>query len=891
MAEPIISYLYQRYKSGTRRVTDWLVNAASERRSIADILNLPVESKMPSATGKKKRNKQKKLGTSPPVVKLSADNLLKLAAEVKGLAVQGKPPADIQMIIKITEDVVRGRLECAQWYHVQDRDTGHSHFTDVMRELLQTLRQSAGRTGEQATLPAKQQHVGHRDDLSTKFSSLSIEEPTLDSFESSSSGAPPRKQPAQSANSVPTGFVLETPPNEDLFALYCCFKEAYKMRTSVRAVWTSYQAGSTSLATATQVSCASAALMKQLITEFSSEFPHLASFDQVAEMLKFSYTRAGLAFFFRKLGPGSDAQGSSIDLVSSACLPAYTALGVLRQFFESERSNDEERTNNACLHAIAGRPMLYTMFNLTGDLRLLLEDPAELQHLGGMDEFTLNFIEFFCEQELTLAVVMIFQLQMDVHDILGPGREHIWKTLFHTAQHVKDSIAVFRERQGKVDGGTSDEAVKLDLTDVQKRLMSCIDHGITKPRAYDLSKRFTDMEQVGAPLLAALPLLEGFVASRLIDRWHIDSIRCANYGSVIPAIAHLYRACRVSGVVRTAWKDMETVVDLQGPKTFGLLDYKCTSTTWLSAARVYGLANGVRMTAHSREQRKNNGGQPVRINLPPSSRRPKHYMDITSTVAYNLRQKNTLRGLHQIAEDSIRHPRSEITHAWRGEWEESKSLDPDQLILLAHQALKDQELGANFDYLRFSATAWEILIDLELAVGLVVHTYDRGENAAPPDVCDMVDDILWKAAQEESNGQPEAGRVELGWLQKLRDIFEKYIGDRGSESYDAALAMSSDHLADHLVPKAAQADEAIAANDPDESDEAETTLPEGFETPIQLEGSKLILETLTNPDKEGPISQKFAIWRDNHEAWKAAGLTWEEQDKKAVAMVEEQQKE
>lgn len=131
-----VSLLYQRYKSGTNYVVDWLVDTVRQRQDITNILRI---SKLvqPRSAGKKVRRREQKFNAAKQQILLSCDDFLRLASTLSSSSLN--EPSGLSDAISVTRDVIRGRRKCSRWYAKRDRDSGHEAFVRTLEQVLQAL--------------------------------------------------------------------------------------------------------------------------------------------------------------------------------------------------------------------------------------------------------------------------------------------------------------------------------------------------------------------------------------------------------------------------------------------------------------------------------------------------------------------------------------------------------------------------------------------------------------------------------------------------------------------------------------------------------------------------------------------------------------------------------
>ncbi|KAK5170244.1 uncharacterized protein LTR77_004830 [Saxophila tyrrhenica] len=215
---------YKTYKSGTKKLVDYLVSTGSkctDLKAIIKSLNcgLPAKSSKSKSSG------------SQADRKLKTQDLLKLAQAIA----DADPPLDVpDTVIGVLEDVIAGHEQCANWYaaledggKLQKQNESHRFFIEVLKRILKlltsaraklvsTAKPTVNRMSTQSKSKKKKKADndtnGTADAISNLFSLLQVEDPTdEEAFEE-----PPPPYP--SATTTATSFKLETEDDDSAFA-------------------------------------------------------------------------------------------------------------------------------------------------------------------------------------------------------------------------------------------------------------------------------------------------------------------------------------------------------------------------------------------------------------------------------------------------------------------------------------------------------------------------------------------------------------------------------------------------------------------------------------------------------------------------------------------------
>jgi len=323
---------YRLYKSGTKRLIDWLTNSASHCCDLKSII------KSLDTNFKTKISKTK--GAETPL-EIRTQELLKLAEAIA----KSQPLVDIpDTITQIAKDVIAGREECAEWYSaqalggdVERENESHRYFIMVLQKILKLLSEARATRPKSETEPKARKSKAKRearppvqdDELSNLFDCLDIEEP---------SDSPLGDQVVSAVIRMPNTtkvvhFKLEKEDADTAFATWCFLQDLNDVHGFVREIWLEYSRGVISFLVASSVTDTAFGLMRCADEEFGRFSGETTAWYPLVTRLGLAAFNRGFAVWMCPIIPGSKPRvtDSSINVVELLCPIAGMVLGSYRK--------------------------------------------------------------------------------------------------------------------------------------------------------------------------------------------------------------------------------------------------------------------------------------------------------------------------------------------------------------------------------------------------------------------------------------------------------------------------------------------------------------------------------------------------------------------------------
>ncbi|KAK5700696.1 hypothetical protein LTR97_005213 [Elasticomyces elasticus] len=394
MAQSPVIDRYHRYKRGTDKLLDWLLESG---KSIA------------------KRTNANFSFSSKAV--LQTRDLVTIADQIA----HAKPPYPVPGdILLVASNVIDGRTVCAEWYASLEGDDeltnklsnrSHRHFIDILKHVHRLLVLAAPAKANAQRAKTRREKKAQDQAISTSgnlFAYLELEEPTVMDAELATI------VPATS-NAVVKTKVKPKPrldnTDEDLsFALWCFFQDANEVRQYVASAWKRYHEGDLTFAVATRVTETSFVMITEMRNRLIIEHDQFTSFDGVVEFLGISMLTSGKDTLRFKARPKAGDQVASkwqgaFDLM---CIPAWCLL--------------DDLANNAT--PVDAHPFAITLTDMVPIFQRL-EGKWEKDHewlvIDGLhtDEYLLGILVMAKCGAVTISTVIQTQIYMDIIETLG----------------------------------------------------------------------------------------------------------------------------------------------------------------------------------------------------------------------------------------------------------------------------------------------------------------------------------------------------------------------------------------------------------------------------------------------------------------------------------------
>ncbi|KAK3635628.1 hypothetical protein LTR56_014668 [Elasticomyces elasticus] len=544
MASPDpIANRYKRYKAGTDKLTRWLYLKSRPNNQDSDL---------------------------SPAVTLSTQGLLRLAEQIASAT----PKVDIPLeMIVITEDVIEGRLVCADWYsassdgsggETEQKNSSHRNFITVLNQILAFLQSAYDR---QSTRKEKAKGITAKckaDILQNIYEYLDVEEPASNSSDLGSTSAhEPSSSPKRTQ--VKIGEVEDA---DKTFATWCFFKDQYDVCQFLQNLWQRHMAGEVNLCTVCEVTHKALELMEKTGDQLTKDYP---CFDRIKNVIDF------LGF-------------EAITIMNESRVWCFVG--------PTKLINGRNRTHRLAYTLRALVPEIMVMWNFGKKVPILTDHgrprpfPEEV--------FSEGLINSCFDEFIPPWLVTACQAYMHIYDALGnhiAGAHDQLHRHASTLREMRDAHASFARTHGPPTFSVAKHMVF--VAGIESHLKFYVDKDIVS-----LLQKETPYPELQAPsppyqMQKLLPVPCGKMIHEQQLDLYLGGLQACNSGFVVLAAAHFYRAAEICGGIRLPWQSMDWFLARHGEQQKVVPDLKGSTTPFAMLARHYRVALGAKPSKRS----------------------------------------------------------------------------------------------------------------------------------------------------------------------------------------------------------------------------------------------------------------------------------------------------
>ncbi|KAF7198645.1 hypothetical protein HII31_00384 [Pseudocercospora fuligena] len=544
-------------------------------------------------------------------------------------------------------------------------------------------------------------------------------------------------------------FKLEPLEEDKEVAMWCLLRDCHEIRLFNASLWERYASGQITLMTAADATEKAFVLIGRAAEVFAADFPSLATFDGVAELI-------GL--------DSSDEELTQTD--PKVCLPAYIHLSRSRELNNLSEEEVGSKRHLDLLHEARNSHLLGAR---TIDMVLERENRGDewVQLLAVFcDTFIGQQFEAHCRGvPLKIATVINYQIYMDIIDLTARNKYSVANALIDTHQLIDRRLHDFAS---KAEGAIKEHTFRKKFLICSKR-QQILDTLAKIPRSLMLEvgdgyTRFTECTMTNFPVFAGRISLQNYEASS------ITGLDVCDEEGIAMCVATLYRACRTSGLLRKSWKDMEHFIGQIDPKTLGFRDLNTSEKALRQIAKNFGMTMGVSAKEYSKESIARRGGPDARVPLPNPKQvegRRQHLQAISPRLKHRVEFDKALKivglsmgqaaltTLHRTVSSILDNDENPIDADIKVRWQCTRKLSHTDLLSVWCFVLEDPKNRPVFDhYGLFLKFCW--------------YLDQTKQNLSFPEeytLIQITDEILWEAASAE--GLRALGKTGLGFVARL----------------------------------------------------------------------------------------------------------------------------
>ncbi|KAH8805514.1 hypothetical protein F5884DRAFT_448221 [Xylogone sp. PMI_703] len=605
-AQSFVSGSYARYKSGTRKIFDWLYRNAEKCGYTPVEKNediVAAEESEPNGAKKAKKENKRKTTTKNGQRDISSSSHEPVALAYMNFgvkefialaeAIAGSQNPKIAVPLWVTcliKEVIKGRKKSARFFSqlpgdawstdFAESNATHQYFIEILESVLRIL--GGPGTGITPDFPKAE----NKDDAAAKaanlFELLEIEPDTEKTMTE-----PPDMHPLRKV------VYKEDPSSEELvWLLYCFFEDFNVAREHIKDLWTGYKHGQLDLLPIAVATNAAFEIFQRSAQELLDELK-LVIPDDLAEQFKgkeghilqkFMYIRAaqdrGLNHH-DKICPDDPYNFHLFDIADWLCLPVYQILSsflpVIQQsripickpeFFGKldlvEHALDPREKFNQDKIVLLERLLPEFMFYS----RLLDPRTKKPVHVLGEDSLTKGVVQMVHTKEISIWLVLALQVQLDIHYMLLGTTSRPFIELTVAATRSVDTIQEFldfsKDTYLSAWPEMNNEVLRHMIFEYKMWILQDFLHPI-RQEYYKQAGMIMGKEK-SFVLLKRHPVLCGMMLFQLRIQMQKLGVTVANAWGALPALLHLYNAAQSEGFLRSPWMDLECTILANTPK-------------------------------------------------------------------------------------------------------------------------------------------------------------------------------------------------------------------------------------------------------------------------------------------------------------------------------------
>ncbi|KAI9718489.1 MAG: hypothetical protein M1828_006672 [Chrysothrix sp. TS-e1954] len=554
---------YKRYKAGTRRVFDWLVETTGDEILLSQSLQTGPSSRVRLTT------------KDLPRLARKATSLLAASASASASMV---PPS----IRGVLDQIITARRQCAAQHRLKtehaekftsESNKRHDHFIKVLEEVQQILGRSVTEPPEINMRPGHpKQDKASIASLTNRFDFLELQEPPqslgqdVDSLSCSF-----RKQTFAKHLAIEYPSINET--EEGVFACFCFFWDCHRIRNYIRTLWRDYRQRLTSLTVAALTTNMVFDVIHRLHADLARDFPTYSTYEAMDRTILDGSTQPRFDEVTQKglrnipLEWISDPYNFELPMAGRE---AYSVLRYLANGYAKGISPDFDPRINEFDWATQHKTALGTYaFPQLIKLVLLRALPDVLCFQLAMDnngfftdELSSGILGLWNDHNISVPLVVACDVFIDIHFVLLEDMHRPFEDLQEGATYIEMALKKAEIHKKAMKTDPTLEETSYNIAQIKHNL---------NPIRKDSAKIYRQVEFVPPRgkmtpfyMLKHHPVLCGMLLFNLNRQMCYSGLRAANEWRCLMGLVHVYNAARQEGHLSIEWPDMEHVIDLYG---------------------------------------------------------------------------------------------------------------------------------------------------------------------------------------------------------------------------------------------------------------------------------------------------------------------------------------
>lgn len=612
------------------------------------------------------------------------------------LAKNVPPEQDSENILRILDQVIQARTECALQYkhnidHQASNET-HKHFVSILKQVRHFLRLSRPATATQhASSPSTDART-----INNRFELLELQQPV---------------QWDEESVEIPSKEQLST-EGDDVFAHFCFLLDCHRIRKQVTRTWEQYRDKSISLVAASLTTNVAFDNIIKLHNDLVAVFPVYRSYESLEQIL------------LDDTKPAENDTSRIKDIPEA--LPGHEAYNVLLHYLQGyqEGAFRDFHPEDDHFELTMSTPDSYDITKLLA--RTIPDILCFLLGLGGehgpIDELSYMIQTFYESKELIVPLVFACNIFVDINAILFDDVQRAYYELKASALKAQVALRGINVHNKALQADCSIPITRKTLESIKTFIEIAVqDDVVVKFRAAHVRPA---RETAPFYMLKHHPTLCGLLQFHLERSMSYLGIRLCDEWECCMGVLHLYNA--VSSQV-PSWTDMETMIGMYG-ETY-LFKGKLPTKPKEQLKR-YMLAAGA-SSSYSQYQHRRLQKTPavlLFVKQPLLDVMRKRY-----SVQDGKRESNmVLQDIEYLFKSDHNGARTSLKTRALRQWKARKKLDSVDMLALVTEGVQQEESQLYFDFVSMNRRCIELLrrlrnslVDAVPEVNWPMHLHDN----------------------------------------------------------------------------------------------------------------------------------------------------------------------
>lgn len=715
-------------------------------------------------------------GQNTPVSTADLVPLAKSVAEAKDPRVE--IPLEILLII---QDVLSSRQGFARWYKALARfsndaslkksNAKHQHFIKVLERVFEVLRveYKNRKPNRKKAMPELWDAVGKHSNIYQILELEDIEEDFLQTEPSESAKKSKNQSQSKHEEPAPEYQLEDDEHQEKMFAIWALLHDLHEIRLVNLGAWERHASGECGFFTAVRTADRAVYICVQLSMQLTDAYRDLETYDLLMAFLHLSDRERSPSF--------TNCKQEDFDAMEELlCEEAYSTLFHFRDlqcFYWCKKRTPQYRLPAERTVPFPKHPFSKALLAIFRDAQDVLpkhnakggQDGDALENINSaVDRYTHSLLVLADTGRIGIGMVYATQMHLDIYDQLDG-----------------DMTRGLREATKVAD---CTHSIMNEYTTFCINAPRCIQAHLFHPTVFD---RYTPLqsrlEQKGwriqstdkgfksfflpRDMMRSLPLLAGMQGHKQLRCLQNLGASMLNEGQSLLSLAHLYRAAKERGIVTKDWADVEMLMSSQREQ------FVRPGSSMSSMAKQYSIALGLPLNkVHFRS-----GCEPTLPSPDVRAEKTKKFREKADlehggtkswdmNISLGYYSFSDLQTHYEGLKEYLAHGGTIKNTAIAEQFETTKRLTGGQLLSALADIMVEEEQHLHFGYIGFLMSYLALFLEI------------RKDYHHPSDLmCEVVHDMLWKAASAELRG------VSLGKtaLVKAGQSIEDFIQQSGDQ--------------------------------------------------------------------------------------------------------------